>query len=592
MAARLLYRGSFCVVAVLIVSAKPVQAAESKYQESDLPTLIARIREMKGKLVGINPSEDQLAKKIGVFKGEAVPYLLPLLESKESAVSEFAGYVLRDQKGLTEEHLDALIAARRRGNGWIPNAIGRIGTPRAIQFLIDDLKANSDFGSNSQVVLAIESTGEGSVPQLVSVFKEPVAVDAEFSRTLCGIFSRFDQSAKATAVERFLQIARGKEFVLTNRQYAVTELGCLGSAARSAIPALRALVADESGTFAAVVDETIIEMGVPESVPLLVVKLRAKPDIGVMRDIAVLRDNGREAGPALTEFLSSRDPELRLGTASALGFIGYHDATNALMALLKEPRDWRLVYIACESLGRLRAQTAIPELESTRHWYPPVMDAARFAIKAIRREAVYKSRRDFWSDFASYESAAYEYVDLNNSRDKIQPRLVRGIDELGKDSLMKLEYEIETVSYGSDGEKIRRSKTHPKSGLRVPGGSILGSDRGEWGGELAYLPSKGPVEILLHENTEGIHRLPFGIIAVTGLGHMGTNRGALYLIVPVEHGTFKALLWQVLPGAPRKSGMLANGNLFVSTFGGDIIITANGQLEMASTANTKNSANP
>jgi hypothetical protein len=37
----------------------------------------------------------------------------------------------------------------------------------------------------------------------------------------------------------------------------------------------------------------------------------------------------------------------------------------------------------------------------------------------------------------------------------------------------------------------------------------------------------------------------------------------------------------VLPGAPMRSGILSNGNVYVSCTGGDIIVLADGQLQMA-----------
>ena len=61
-------------------------------------------------------------------------------------------------------------------------------------------------------------------------------------------------------------------------------------------------------------------------------------------------------------------------------------------------------------------------------------------------------------------------------------------------------------------------------------------------------------------------------------------RGVLYLITP--HDDVKASRWKTLPGGPRMSGMLSNGSLFISTWGGNVVITPSGQIEMANKSNT------
>lgn len=583
----MLFKSLLCLLALWVVSPVTAQAADAASRDARLEALVASIQKVE-EGEGIGPAAQELAKKLQAYQGAAIPYLLPLLESKQAKVRNFAGYVMSNQDGLTEEHLEALIAAQQRGNGWVPRAIGRIGTPRAIKFLVDGLKTNPDYGSNTQVAIAIETAGERAIPDLVALLKDPAPLSPDLSWTLCRIFSAMETKA-GTAVDLLLEIARDKKFDLKNRLYAVKEAGCIRPAARVAIPALQALVSSDPEGFASAVDEAVINMGVPESVPMLVAKLRSKPHILAMRDIAALRDNGRDAGPALAEFLSSGDADLRVGAARALGFIGYGEAADALIPLLKEPDDWRLVYVAVESLGRLHAPSAIPKLEklAMHHWYPPVVDAARKAVKVIRGEEVYESKPNH--EHFPFEFFAYDYVradDVTLPGQQIEPTLVRGPDELTNEKLRKLAYVSTIAGHDRDGKKTARFKTLPVCGLKTSNGFILGSDQGEWGGELVYRSKKGSVVTLLRKNTMGVHRLPFGILAVTGLAHLASNYGALYLITPHEDGTFKASRWKTLPGAPRMSGMLSNGNLFISAWGGNVVITPGGQIEMADKFNT------
>ena len=53
---------------------------------------------------------------------------------------ELASYVLSDAEGLTEEHLDTLIESRCQGDVWIPPAIARVGTSKAITFLVEEVR--------------------------------------------------------------------------------------------------------------------------------------------------------------------------------------------------------------------------------------------------------------------------------------------------------------------------------------------------------------------------------------------------------------------------------------------------------------------
>ncbi len=343
--------------------------------------------------------------------------------------------------------------------------------------------------------------------------------------------------------------------------------------------------------FGPIVDSATMAIGSPESVPLLVMALRAEPSLSAFRPIASLHERGIAAGPALVEFLSNSDADLRVGAARALGYIGYSDAIGNLLALLSDPDDWRLAYVAAESLGRMRAQRAIPALAklASTHWYPNVATAARFAIKVINGEEAYTSREDdFIPEFSLFGPVGA--VRTSSSRGPVRPAFIRTADELTTSTLRKLHYDIEIVGWDEKGRHVQHSTTTPVCGLKVPGGQIVGGDRGEWGGELAYMTDQSTATILLKGNTRGIHLLPFAILAVSGLAHLSLNSGALFMVVPVDGGGFKAKRWKTLPGAPIASGMLSNGKLFISTEGGDVVISPDGKLEMANRDNTKGSS--
>jgi hypothetical protein len=75
--------------------------------------------------------------------------------------------------------------------------------------------------------------------------------------------------------------------------------------------------------------------------------------------------------------------------------------------------------------------------------------------------------------------------------------------------------------------------------------------------------------------------MPFGVVAATGLAHITLNHGYLYLIDVEAEPIPTARIWKALPGAPRKTGRLANGSLFISCVGGDVVISPDGKIAMA-----------
>jgi HEAT repeat protein len=538
-----------------------------------LQSLLDRIPLVAQDSDGVGKEEHALAEQIQAHRAAAIPHLLPLLESETKAVRTFAGYVLRDLEGLTEEHLEALIRARRRGDGWIPPAIARIGTPRAISFLVEDLEARPQ--SSTQVTWGLVRAGGKAATELAEAFGAVAPLSEAFVRATSEVLHEMG-GASGHAVAPLLSVATGPSSSTERKVQALQALGCIGLPAESAVPALQELRARE-GALRDAVDSTLIGIGTPAAVPILVERLRAKPSVVLLRDIAEFRERGHDAGPAVVELLSSGDWELRVASATTLGYIQYTPATAVLLTLLEDDTDWRRVFASAESLGRLRANRALRPLErvAVKHWYPPVRVAALKAMNVIRgKEAYVEAKNDFASEFFSYES-----VSLDNPA-TFNPPLVQAPEELSASALERLAYDAEVVGFGEDGEQVTPVRQHPDCGLHVSDGYLLGADRGEWGGELMHLHAGSNAKKLLDTNTLSIHRLGKRIIAVTGLAHITLNEGMLYQLIP-QGSSFVAEPWRALPGAPRRSGLLADGRLFVSCQGGDIIVTSEGRIELA-----------
>jgi hypothetical protein len=162
--------------------------------------------------------------------------------------------------------------------------------------------------------------------------------------------------------------------------------------------------------------------------------------------------------------------------------------------------------------------------------------------------------------------------------------LTRGPDELTREQLADLAYLVD-VSTQDDlldearPTKVRVIRQRPQCGLRVADGFLLGASRGEWGGEVVFSDGRAPATVLVRYNARSIHSLPFGIIAVTSQPSL--NRGALYRIERLAAKKYRASRWQALPGAPRRTGLLADGSLFIECMGGSqVVISPSGDIKV------------
>ena len=82
------------------------------------------------------------------------------------------------------------------------------------------------------------------------------------------------------------------------------------------------------------------------------------------------------------------------------------------------------------------------------------------------------------------------------------------------------------------------------------GGTIVGSNVGEFGGEIKFLEPNGVSYDIISDNSAGVFAMPYGVVALTGLAHMGSSRGSVHLISRVADSPVSATLLMELPGAP------------------------------------------
>lgn len=559
----------FFLSAVLFAATRNARAADD-----GIPPLIEKLKKVASPEMGMNKEEQKIAEQLQRKGAPAIPYLLPLLKDDNQAIRTLASYTLRDIDGLTEKDLDALIDSCRHGDGWIPPAIAKIGTPKAVDFLVEELvRERRDM---NQVTYAIEILGEKAVPDLVEVYRKDQNWDFYLRNTMYSVFKSLGPKA-AGAVDPLMKIAADPSVPEETRKAAIFTIAAIGPTAEKAVPALQVFYKSDDPALKDEARFAIVSIGTPDAVPVLFEQLDKAGDTDgredTIRAIAELREHGNSAGPGLMKYLASDDWELRVAAARTMGFIGYKESADALIPLLDRKDDWRVVWCAAMSLAKLREQKALPGLErvAKEHWYSPVREAARAAVKEIR-DGVPAEKKDqsFYEEFTAYQYAGRKI-------DTLRKNAVVDESKLVKDRLS------DTEVSGPVNIKLRDGtmRNYTGRGVKVEEGFLLGFDEGEFGGGLGVYDAKGDeLQAFDVGNTQAVFKTANAIFVVTGLTHMIFNEGRIYKITKGEDGKWKAEPWRQLPGGPEFGMMLKNGSIVAGCYGGTVRVSPDGEMAL------------
>jgi HEAT repeat protein len=543
---------------------------------------------------GIGPEEVKLAETVQKYGAEAVPYLVKLLDNGTENARQLAGYTLRDIDGLKPEHLPALIRARRRGDGWIPPAIARVGTPEAVAFLVDDLRRDPE--KHTQVTWALASLGAKAAAPLAEIFACTESCNEDLLSASAFVLSEMKDDAPLAAVPRLLQIAGDASYTLPARRHAVVAIGWLGERGLPYVPQLNALKKAD-GALEGVVDQSLAGVGSADAVAPLLRELPIDPE-DVLAKISRLGKNGVAAGPVVSNYLQDARWEVRIAAADTLGDIGYQEAVPALTRALEDPDDWKLVYAATLALGHLQARDSLPSLKQARdsHWYPPVRALASQVIAHVEDGA--ELLEPDWWEFSTVDGSPKTCSQVRERTVK-EPKGRKLYPREGEEGLDDLAYESSITSYGpaegtepdKDGvielnegnlvEHVQKVRQVPNVALKVPDGWLVGTDRGEWGGELVHIPARGDINVLAARNIADIFYIRDRIVALAGMAHMVINEGFLLRVEKNDTGRYTARVWKRLPAAPGTSWLIEGQRLLVNTDGGSVVVDREGNMRMA-----------
>jgi len=111
-------------------------------------------------------------------------------------------------------------------------------------------------------------------------------------------------------------------------------------------------------------------------------------------------------------------------------------------------------------------------------------------------------------------------------------------------------------------------RRHPERSLQAFGGLLIGTDQGEWIGRLQFQDPAGGLRTILEENVLGIVKNGDGVFVFTGLDHLSTNEGLVYVIKPDTNNIPRPELLVRLSGYPSQVHQEPDGTIGFIVFTG------------------------
>ncbi|MBQ4836622.1 hypothetical protein [Pseudoalteromonas luteoviolacea] len=132
--------------------------------------------------------------------------------------------------------------------------------------------------------------------------------------------------------------------------------------------------------------------------------------------------------------------------------------------------------------------------------------------------------------------------------------------------------------------KIEKVTVQPPWVVNVDGEILIGTNNGEFGGELLRVDKANNMTLLEQMNVEDVYKMPFGVVVTSGLAHLSSNTGKISLLTP----DFKLETLFGLIGSPQSSWLLGNGDLLINSYPkGTQVLTKKGYLKRVKCATSQ-----
>jgi hypothetical protein len=475
----------------------------------------------------VNDQIVKLATQLATFGAPAQQALVPLLKSSDLRTSAAASYAIARFGPNARPAIPALGLALADGNGWAAQALAATKDVAAIPFL--EKAASVGQPAAGAALLLMGPSGQRAFVEALARTKHPERL--RLGATVDDPVWSEDLSA---LVDPLIALALDRASAKAVRIRALQLLP--GRTALATVPILRNLGTGDDVEIAAAANGILQRMGAMTAEELASSKLLAAAEQG-----GAAADR---ATPELIEHARHGVWRERFRFVQALALIADPHTVPFLIEALASG-DWRVTLAAERALGRLgaRGRSAMPALARVEqtHWLPRVRTLAGTARAQIDGTAPIvplaemKVGTGAWSDLK----------DVSPVDGRCREVSLREAD-------------------GWTGP--RGAASYP-----VPGGILVGTDRGEWGGELRLvapspLADQKPQEVA-KGNVFGIVPRPSGLLLLQGPAGI-SEYGTISRLERSRDGRWAAQPFLELPGGPRAFRLKSDGGLAIATTNG------------------------
>lgn len=554
---------------VVLLSVWPGQAAQLPPGMHSCPSLDACLKLLNGVAStadgGIGPNEEAARGILQRFGDPAKRELLRRAAGNDAGWRNFAGAILADGWSWGPSDIPELRSALLKDpGGWSAGPLGEIGNPEAIRALVEDLPK----GSDNQTDFALAQLGSRAVP-----FLFPLLEDKERAKSAQRVIGQMDHTA-LTFASRWAQCAADSSQPVRLRLAALRGIAAFGDRAKPASASLTGLLSSPDAELRAEVESTLKATRNPAVIHQ--VARSCRPQAGqfnslatdallCLREIAAYGEDGKDAGQDLLPFLSSRNGAEKEYAITTMAAIGYSPALPQIVAALSSP-DWRVTYAAARSSGWLGDRQAVPELQkvASTHWLPEVRKEAKRAIAALLSpKGRLKGTWRFLPDGGPGEPFEIDLSALGETPPCAGDRWMwNGVSFV-----------------------LRRPSDDSERDTSLPfhGGKLKGTNRGEWGGTLAW---EGPgvhakSEVIYQDNVVRMESDQDGAMVLFGLAHLGLIEGYVLRVSQDSDGTWYLSEVARLPGEGEALTSVAPGTFAALSQGRVVVFTRTAILGMA-----------
>ncbi len=501
-------RAVLFLVAVLMF-AWPAAALPSAKDMEGCPTLDACLaildKTVEPEDTGVwHDDAEKMGANLKRFGDPAKQALLARAVGTHPGWRNLAGAILTYWGGWTDADISQLKEALRLNHGgWIAHILGDIGSPAAIEVLVEDLK----HGAASQTGGALEQLGVKVLPHLLPL----LGAEDETWREAAAVVTGIGAPAAVIAPE-WATIATNDKEKIRRRIGALRGLGAIGLPAKGVAPRIRKILL-YGPIFRDPAFEALHKIKDPIVLPSLAYGCvpRASPlanpwqTTDCVKDIAAFGDDARRYGPLFVKFLNSDNGGEQTAAINAIVATNYEPGFALIEHKLDSP-DWRVVNEAVFALGRLGFIAAQPKIRviAQNYWLPELRTLASGVAAALASPQGRYEPKDsndaygYFVDGAPHAPAFEEGPKCAGGRWMWNGRTFEG----------------------------PRANDTTEQKLKIGPGTLTGINRGEWGGGLYWEQGSTLAQIILEDNVVAIE--PLGTdqaIVLFGLWHIAFAHG-------------------------------------------------------------------